>query len=429
MAEAGGETEHVDRLVRQRRIFFAVSALVVVGVAWAARAAMLPLVLGSVIAYVLFPLVRRVERRGVPRAVAVLVVYVIVLGGIAGAVRLIAPRIGQEVKSLIRETPRLLADVEHTWVPVIESRVRAVFPRGASEDAAPEQPAVIVKPQPDGTAFVELGDGILVRRAGEGYIIEQPHPGAERLDLHELIDDSIQASITYVQRNAIEVLRLGGGLVVGVARFFFVFGLTLMVAAYLMLTAERIERFFVGLARPPDRGSFRELIARIDRGLSGVVRGQLIICLVNGALSAVGFALVGLKYWPVMAVLATVLSLIPIFGAIISSVPAVLLGLTQSFGTAVFVLAWIIGIHQLEANVLNPKIMGHSAKLHPVLVIFSLLVGEHLFHVTGALLAVPCMSVAQSVFLHVRERLRQADPENFPHADPEPARPAEGAHP
>ena len=74
-------------------------------------------------------------------------------------------------------------------------------------------------------------------------------------------------------------------------------------------------------------------------------------------------------------------------------------------------LVWIIGIHQLEANLLNPKIMGDAAKIHPVLVVFSLLVGEHFFQTVGALLAVPCMSIAQSVFTHVRARVQAMDPE------------------
>ena len=97
--------------------------------------------------------------------------------------------------------------------------------------------------------------------------------------------------------------------------------------------------------------------------------------------------------------------------SIASAVPAVALGLTQSFGTAAFVLLWIVGIHQLEANLLNPKIMGDSAKIHPVLVIFSLLVGEHFFQAIGALLAVPVMSVVQSLFLHFRDVVDRSDPE------------------
>ena len=213
----------------------------------------------------------------------------------------------------------------------------------------------------------------------------------------------------YVQSNAIELVKFGGNLVASAARAIFIFGITLMLAAYMMLTREKIVGFMSSLLVPRSRDSFASLLRRIDEGLSGVVRGQLVICLINGVLSAIGFALVGLKYWPVLALVATILSLIPIFGSIISAIPAVALGLTQSFGTALFVLAWIVGIHQLEANFLNPKIMGDAAKIHPVLVIFSLIVGEHFFHVVGALLAVPCMSIAQSVFLHLRDVWRVSE--------------------
>jgi predicted PurR-regulated permease PerM len=233
----------------------------------------------------------------------------------------------------------------------------------------------------------------------------------EPFDLDRVVADATGKSFSYVQHNALELVRIGRDIIAGVSRFFFVFGLTLMLAAYTILTRERIMAFFTSLVRPSSRPSWHQLLARIDRGLSGVVRGQLVICLVNGALSAVGFAIVHLKYWPVLAIVAMVFSLIPIFGSIASAVPAVILGLTQSFGTAVFVLIWIVGIHQLEANILNPKIMGDAAKIHPLLVVFSLLVGEHFFGVVGALLAVPVMSIAQNVFIHVRRQVQAQDPE------------------
>ena len=66
--------------------------------------------------------------------------------------------------------------------------------------------------------------------------------------------------------------------------------------------------------------AFDRLLHRFDRGLAGVLRGQLLICLVNGVLSAIGFWLFDLKYWPLMALLAAVGSLIPIFGSILSSI-------------------------------------------------------------------------------------------------------------
>jgi hypothetical protein len=282
------------------------------------------------------------------------------------------------------------------------------------ETAAASDPVgtLVARPRADGAFGVELTGPLSVKptKAG-GYTIEPLREGGGDFDLDKMVADAAGKSLLYAQHNALEIVMIGRDIIAGVSRFFFVFGITLMLAAYLMLTRERITSFFVSLVRPRARGSFRELLVRVDRGLSGVVRGQLIICLVNGALSAVGFAIVGLKYWPVLALVATVLSLIPIFGSIISAIPAVALGLTQSLGTAVFVLVWIVGIHQLEANLLNPKIMGDQAKIHPVLVVFSLLVGEHFFHTVGALLAVPCMSVAQSVFTHVRMRVQALDPE------------------
>jgi predicted PurR-regulated permease PerM len=108
-------------------------------------------------------------------------------------------------------------------------------------------------------------------------------------------------------------------------------------------------------------------------------------------------------YWPILTVIATLLSIIPIFGAILSSVPAVIVGIQQGVGVALLVLGWIIVIHQIEANLLNPKIMGDAAKVHPVLVVFSLIAGEHFFGILGALLAVPVLSIAQTLFLHFRE--------------------------
>ena len=69
-----------------------------------------------------------------------------------------------------------------------------------------------------------------------------------------------------------------------------------------------------------------------------------------------------------------------------------------------FVLGWIIGIHLVEANFLNPKIMGDAAKIHPVLVVFALIAGEHSYGLVGALFAVPVASMIQTIFSYYRRR-------------------------
>ena len=425
-----------DGLAREARrrhtIFLVVCAAIAAAVIYAAHSVLMPFVLALVIAYVLTPLVAWVETRRVPRAVAIILVYVLVLGTLGVFIRFTAPRVGQELASLRRELPAIGHTVRTRWVPAVQQRLRDVGfgPEARSPEGVPDghpgrdrdrtpgddndPPGTIVaRPRPDGAFGIELNGPLAVTPAkGGGYVIEPLRETREAaFDLDRMVADVAGKSLLYAQHNALEIVKIGRDIIAGVSRFFFVFGITLMLAAYMMLTRERIMGFFVSLVRPSARSSFHDLLGRVDRGLSGVVRGQLIICLVNGALSAVGFAIVGLKYWPVLALIATVLSLIPIFGSIVSAIPAVALGLTQSFGTAVFVLVWILGIHQLEANLLNPKIMGDQAKIHPVLVVFSLLVGEHFFHTVGALLAVPCMSIAQSVFIHIRSRIQAMDPE------------------
>jgi predicted PurR-regulated permease PerM len=217
---------------------------------------------------------------------------------------------------------------------------------------------------------------------------------------------------------------VGQAIVSGITRGIFLSFMTLMVAGYLMLTRDQIFGFFRSLVPPPSRRSFDRLLHRMDRGLAGVVRGQLVICCVNGLLSAIGFVIFGLKYWPVLALTAGLMSIIPIFGSILSTVPAVLIGLTQDFWTALWVLLWVLLIHQVEANLLNPKIIGDAARLHPVLVVFVLIVGEHFFGLWGALLAVPVLSLTQSLFNHFRlETMPDVPPDSIALTTPPPPGP------
>jgi predicted PurR-regulated permease PerM len=400
----------------RRPVFLAISAAVAVTVILLAHAVLLPFVMALVIAYVLAPAVTWVEHRRVPRGLAIILVYAVMLGSIALFVRMIAPRIGHEVQNLHHELPQLGKEAKEKWVPAIAEKLRSIGIAEPEEDKdereEPPAGALVARTLPDGGGIaIDIGTGFSINETHKGYSVEPTRERRDRFDPNRLLSDAVGQTFSYARENSLEIARIGRNILAAVSRTIFVFFITLMLAAYLMMTRERIFAFFFSLIRPSSRPAFESLLARIDRGLSGVVRGQLIICLINGVLSAIGFAIVGLKYWPVLALIAAVLSLIPIFGAIFSSVPAVAVGLTQGVGTAAFVLVWIIGIHQVEANVLNPKIMGDAAKIHPVLVVFALLVGEHFFQAVGSLLAVPCMSIALSVFMHFRAIVQKSDPE------------------
>ncbi len=406
-----------DAARRRRLVFTSVCAVVVVAALVAFRDVLRPFVLGALLAYVLHPVVGalvrvRVGGRGLPRWSAVLIIYVGLLTGLVFGVTAVTPRVIAEVRDFaVNTAPEIRGRVERVWVPAVQRLAGRL--QGVLGDAGHEEPHAAGEPAPD-----DDDEGALRIEAAPrgGWRVALPSDGlqVERLDENRYRVVSTRAR-RVAERGSVarklqtlgaghlsDIVRVGGGIIGGVIGGIFGFFMTLMVSAYMLVTEAQILGFFRGLVRPSSRAGFDALLARLDQGLKGVVRGQLIICIVNGALSAVGFGIAGLKYWPTLALVASVFSLIPIFGSILSSIPAVAIGLTQSFGTGLFVLLWILGIHQLEANLLNPKIMGDAAKIHPVLVVFSLLAGEHFFGILGALLAVPAMSIAQSLFLHWR---------------------------
>ena len=180
--------------------------------------------------------------------------------------------------------------------------------------------------------------------------------------------------------------------------------LTLMVAGFISIDLPRVMAFLRSLIPRTMRGGYDVLLEQLDTGLAGVVRGQLLICVVNGVLTYIGLVLIGVKFQVLLAVIAGILSLVPIFGTVLSTIPIVLIALTQGLYVGFLALAWILGIHALEANLLNPKIIGTSAHIHPVIVIFALLAGESAYGLVGALLAVPTASILLTLFNFVRTR-------------------------
>jgi predicted PurR-regulated permease PerM len=390
-----------------RIVFLSIFAALASVVVFLTSVVLLPFVVALIIAFVFTPLVAFCERFRVPRALAILLIYAVVFSGLYLAVAAATPRLYVETRNFIREVPVLAHDLAERYGPRVERWVET-FRRPTSGNAQPKRPrrtpALVVTPRADGSFAVDVGAGVDIVQVGAKRWTVQPlpEPAPENFRVTHVLASGVNQLFTYVGRNASELVRLGQVVILSVSRFVFLLFMTLMLAGYMMLTREKLIGFFRSLGPPSSRPSFDRLLLRIDRGLSGVVRGQLIICLVNGLLSALGFWLFDLKYWPIMAVIAGVLSLIPIFGAILASVPAVAIGLTQGFWTGLWVLLWILGIHQVEANLLNPKIIGTAARIHPVLVMFSLVVGEYFFGLWGALLAVPTWSLLQSFFNHFR---------------------------
>jgi predicted PurR-regulated permease PerM len=184
-----------------------------------------------------------------------------------------------------------------------------------------------------------------------------------------------------------------------------------MLTAFIVTDRSGIAAFFESL--PPPTWPRLPLVdgLRRPRVVRRDPRPASVICAVNGLLTWLGLLILGVPYATLLGFGAGVFSLIPVFGTIASSIPIVLVALaTGGLNAAVLALGWISLIHLLEANLLNPLIMGTSAEMHPVLIIFALLAGEHAFGIWGALLAVPTASVILSAFRWFREQVLKEPP-------------------
>ena len=436
-SEPGADTTtglRVGRLYTLRRFArlwgFALFTLLVVILF---RAVVLPFLFALLVAYILAPVVdwiskRRVGTRNVPRFAAVLGCYAAVLGVMVLFFTYFLPRLSGDFARLFREAPQLFRKINQEYVP----RAGAFVDRylGAGEDAdtttaadAGEAPATRSQARVTVTGKNEYdvdlqGLELEVKPSpqGDGYIIaprtpETPEPGVGRWErgLKKWLSGLVKSSESQARDAIVLAQQFIGGIIKAVATFI----LVLMVAAFILVDVERVKAFLRSLVPDQYGPDFDVVLQGIDRGLSGVIRGQLVICLLNGTLTWIGLMIFHVKYPLLLAVVAATMSLIPIFGSILSSVPIVAIAMVSSqeglsLWNGLGVLGWIILIHLLEANFFNPKILGSSAKIHPVLIIFALLAGEQTYGLVGALFAVPVASIVQTLFIYFRKRWRPA---------------------
>jgi predicted PurR-regulated permease PerM len=413
-------------------------ALFCVLVVFLFREVVLPFLFAILVAYILAPVVARFSRLRVggkpfPRAAAVIILYVNIIAALSVFIGYFVPKLSGDFARLFREAPQLFARLNREWLPRAGAWVDQHFgPEATQGDGTPQmtedaistpgpvavQPpphVILLEPAPDGRYALDLQAlQFEVRPTGDGrYLISPPGPeaappsgGKWERSIKQWLAERLKSTEGESHRAIEYGQKFIAAVVSGIGRLF----LVLMVAAFILVDLDRIQVFLRSLVPEQYQLDYDRIATGVDRGLSGVIRGQILICAINGALTYLGLWLFRVKYPLLLAGIASAMSLIPIFGSILSSVPIVAIALISS-GTfdlrqGLFVLAWIIGIHLVEANFLNPKIMGDAAKIHPVLVVFALIAGEHSYGLVGALFAVPVASIIQTIFTYYRRRPR-----------------------
>ena len=317
---------------------------------------LLTFLMAAILAYILNPVVRRLERLRVPRVVAVAgVLAVLVLATVAALLVLIIPAIGQ-VQSLVQN---------------------------------PE-------------ALVERANALV------GRAQKLPYVGGRISRIDE------QAITQFVQSNAPsagQVLSMATGFIGGV---FGVFGtvlnllLMLIVSTYLLLDRERITRAVLGVIPETVRDHAVELFHAVERTLIRYLRGQFALCAIMGVIGwAIAFFVIG-RYSLVLGLWVALTEIIPVIGAFLGAVPAVLIALVVPGGgitDALVVAGLFLVAQQIEGNILVPRIQGGSVGVHPLWVLFATLAGTALYGIVGAIFAVPVVAIISATLRYLRGTL------------------------
>ncbi|KPU44956.1 AI-2 transport protein TqsA [Oxobacter pfennigii] len=153
------------------------------------------------------------------------------------------------------------------------------------------------------------------------------------------------------------------------------------------------------------RQSTVRIFESVDNILGSYVRSQMILSLLIAIMTSIALFFLKVEFFLIIGILNGVTNIIPYFGPIIGTVPAVLFAFLDTPIKALYTLIAMIIIQQLEADIIAPKIMGNSVGLHPVTVILMLLIGGKFFGVAGLILAVPAAAALKTIYKDIMKNM------------------------
>jgi predicted PurR-regulated permease PerM len=328
---------------RERRLALWLAAFVVfLLLVWLLRSILLPFVAGMAFAYFLDPVADWIERKGVSRLWATVIITLGFFFLILAVLVLLAPIIGEQVAGFAQRLPNYVQSLAHRADPIWRAMKTSLSQHDLEQ----------------------------IRSAASDYA------GTVAGWAGTLARDLVGGSLAFA--NTVSLIFV-----------------TPIVTFYLLRDWDRITDTVNGWLPREHADTIREQFREIDRILAGFVRGQALVCLSLAILYGVGLTLVGLDLGLVVGIGAGALSFIPYFGSITGFVVGVGLAVAQADGWTLPVevgVVYVIG-NQIEANFLSPRLVGRNIGLHPVWVIFALLAGGALFGFVGLLLALPTAAV------------------------------------
>ncbi|GMX62660.1 AI-2E family transporter [Paenibacillus elgii] len=173
------------------------------------------------------------------------------------------------------------------------------------------------------------------------------------------------------------------------------------VAFYILKDFQLIEKSTLAIVPKTHRKEIVSMLMDIDMALGNYIRGQFTVCMIVGLLAYIGYWLIGMPYALLLASVVAVFNIIPYLGPFLGAAPALIVASTVSWKMVLFVGLINTACQILEGNVISPQVVGRSLNMHPLVIIFALLVGGEIAGVTGLILAVPFFAVMKVILQHV----------------------------
>ncbi|WP_409301850.1 AI-2E family transporter [Peribacillus sp. SCS-155] len=306
--------------------------------------ALLPFFLAAFISYLLYPVVEALHGQGLNRGLSIVIIYLLFFGGVGLAVYKGVPVAIGQVRDFSENAP-YAAEQYRKWVMLVEDKTSS-WPFGIHE---------------------RLENGIIT--------------------LEQRMDRLMTIVMDYVMR-AVD--------------FFLLFALIPFIAFYMLKDIESIKKMVWYLTPRRWRRQGIAFLNDVDASLGGYIRGQLLVCAAIGLASTAVFWFIGMDYPLLLGSIIGATNIIPYFGPLIGAVPAVLVAAAVSGKMVLTVVAVVLALQFLEGNVLSPLIVGKSLHMHPLFIMFALLLGGQADGIPGLMVAVPILAIIKVFILHAR---------------------------
>lgn len=323
----------------RRQLAFWLAALAIfILLLWLLSDILLPFVAGLAIAYLLTPVTDRIEKLGVNRLAAALLIITVVVLAFVYLILLVAPILGGQLTSFIASVPGYIVTLQSVL----------------SDPSLP---------------WVQ-------KLVGAGFNADQ--------SIADLVTQGVSWITTFIRS-----LWSGGRALVSL---FSLVVVTPVVAFYLIYDWHRMLRAVDGWIPVHQRETVHELACEVDAAIAGFVRGQTAVCLILGSFYAIALSISGLNFGLLIGLISGIITFVPYVGSMTGLVLSLGVAVAQfwpNYTPILTVLGTFLVGQFLEGNVLSPKLVGESVGLHPVWVIFALLAFGYLFGFVGLLVAVP----------------------------------------